>query len=311
MGHAGVALVVAKEAEAPAAAVDHVVPYRREGIGASVMAALEALGATDGGVGLDTGGLTPAQARAIAAALGDRGVVEGSGVLLEARQVKSPWEIETIERALLAAEHGLNAVVQDLEPGMTELEATRIFEAEVVRRRATPRVSRIAFGEGTANLTAAPSARKLRAGDLVRLDVGASADGYHADVSRTGVMGDAGEAETLTVEALAQGVEAAIDAMRAGVRAGTVAGAVLEAVRAAGLPGFAPPSIGHGIGLDLREPPVLEAASETVLEAEMVLVVELQHIEPGRGGARLTETILVSGRSSRALNRSQRGLLVL
>ena len=313
MGPTGIALVIADgdASDADGTAVDHVIPYRRDGLAAAVRGALDALGSPDGGVGLDTGGLTPAQGRSIAAALGDRGVVEASGVLLDARQVKGPWEIETIERALLASEHGLNAIVQRLEPGMTEREATAIFEAEVARHRAAARVSRIAFGERTAALAAAPSARGLRPGDLVRLDVGGVADGYHADVARTAVMGTEGEREALVVDALAQGVDGAISMMRAGVRAATVTEAVLRAVREAGLPDYSPPAVGHGIGLEVREPPILDLASEVVLEAEMVLVIDLSHAEPGRGAARLTETILVSARSARSLNRSQRGLLVL
>jgi Xaa-Pro aminopeptidase len=315
MGPSGVALVVAAaeagDDEPAAGAVDRVVPYGSDGPGAGVAAAVEAVGSRDGAVGLDTGGLEPAQARAIAAALGGREVVEGSGVLLEARQVKGPWEIETIERALLAAEQGLNEVVQRLDAGMTELEATALFEAEVSRRGATPHLSRIAFGEGTARLTAPPSARRLRAGDLVRLDVGSCIDGYHADVARTGVLGPAGPRESSVVEALEHGVDAAIASMRAGVRAGTVAGATIEAVRAAGLPHYAIPSVGHGIGLDVREPPALEPSSDAPLEAEMVLVIDLPFVEEGGAGARLTETVLVSRRSARSLNRSQRGLLVL
>jgi Xaa-Pro aminopeptidase len=314
MAPAGLALVVAVEDAAVAeraAGIDHVVPYRRNGLGAAVTAALAALDVDAGAVGLDTGGLTSAQARSVAAALGARGAMEASGVLLHARQVKGPWEIETIDRALLAGEHGLNAVVQRLEAGTTEREATAIFEAEVRRHGAEPRVSRITFGEGTVNPTGVPTARRLRAGDLVRLDVGCTAAGYHADVARTGVMGEARDRESSVVDTLAQGIDAAISAMHAGVRVSLVVEAALEAIRAGGLPGYEPSAIGHGIGLEVREPPILEATSEAVLEAEMVLVVDLSHVEPGLGGARLTETVLVSRRSARSMNRSQRGLLVL
>jgi Xaa-Pro aminopeptidase len=313
MAPPGVALVISAEdaISEPAAGIDHVMPYGRGGLRAAIAAALDALGVHEGAVGLDTGGLTPAQGRSIAAALGDRGAMEASGVLLHARQVKGPWEIETIDRALLAAEHGLNAIVQRLEEGMTEREATVIFEAEVARHQAEPRVSRIAFAEGTVKPTGVPTARRLRQGDLVRLDVGCAAGGYHGEVARTAVMGEPGDRESAVVDALAQGIDAAISAMHAGVRVSVVVEAALEAIRESGLPEHESPAIGHGIGLDVREPPILERSSDAVLEAEMVLVIDLSHVEPGRGGARLTETVLVSRRSARSMNRSQRGLLVL
>jgi Xaa-Pro aminopeptidase len=172
-------------------------------------------------------------------------------------------------------------------------------------------VSRITFAEGTTRLAATPSGRRLRGGDLVRLDVGCVADGYHADVARTAVMGPPDAHASSVVDALERGVSAALSAIHAGARGGAVAQAALEAVRAAGLPDYAVPTVGHGIGLEEREPPALDPSSEVPLESEMVLAIDLPHVEPGWGGARLTETILVTRRGARSLNRSQRGLLVL
>src|SRR5581483_588914 len=111
--------------------------------------ALGALGVS-GTVAFDDAGLPPSLARAVAGALQGRAVVDGGVALAEARQVKGPWEIEALERALVIAEEALNAVVQVLKPGSTEREAVDLFDAEVRKRGALPCCPLITFGPRTA-----------------------------------------------------------------------------------------------------------------------------------------------------------------
>jgi Xaa-Pro aminopeptidase len=339
MTPAGSALVI-PTVDVPAAAeadvaVDHVVPYgalafddaaapgaigervrewtarRASTPGAALADALTALGGADGAIALDDGGLTPAAAREITAALRGRTLVDGGAALGEARQVKGPWEIEALERALGAAEEALNAVVQALKPGTSEREAIELFEAEVRRRDATPRAALITFGPRTAWPVAPSSTRTLRTGDLVRLDVGCVWQGYHAGVARTAVMGPPAPRHEAVFEAVAAGLDAGIAAVRPGATPAAVFGAAIAAVRASGLPRYDGPHVGHGIGLDPREGPMLEAPNGTPLEAGMVVRLETPYSELGWGGVQQKETVLVTRTGGRVMNRTRRGLLVL
>jgi Xaa-Pro dipeptidase len=335
----GTALVI-PTIDAPAVAeagvrVDHVVPYghfvfdyaeapgdtgRRvrewtsrtaASAGAAVRVGLDALGVRAGVIGLDEAGLVPSAAREIVAALDGREVVDGGRALLEARQVKGPWEIEALERALLIAEEALNAVIQMLKPGVSERDAVELFETEVRRRGATPCCGLITFGPHTALPAVPTSGRTLRAGELIRLDVGSVWNGYHADVTRTAVMGTPDPRQEAVFDALLRGVDAAIDAVRPGATAGAIFAGTVDAVRAAGLSGYRRHHVGYGIGLDAREPPILEAESKTPLEAGMVLRVETPYYEQGWGGAQVKETVLVTRTGTRVMNRSHRGLVIL
>jgi Xaa-Pro aminopeptidase len=331
----GVALVI-PAIDTPAMAeanvgVDHVIPYGRFVFGhadtpdeigtrvrawtaraaatpaAALRAALEALGVT-GPIALDDHGLTPATARAIAAELT---TVDGGPALLGARQVKGPWEIEALERALIIAEEALNAVVQVLKPGVTEREAVDLFAAETRKRGATPCCPLITFGRRTALPAAPTSDRALRSRDLVRLDVGCIWEGYHADVTRTAVAGTPDPRQEALFDAVLQGLDAAIREVRPGVTAGEIFQTAVAGVRANGLPGFDRHHVGYGIGLDARETPVLQADSPDPLETGMVLRLETPYYELGWGGVQVKETVLVTRSDARALNRSRRGLLIL
>jgi Xaa-Pro dipeptidase len=287
------------------------VAHRVASPGAALTAALDALGVRRGTIGLDESGLTPSIAREISTNLGDRRVVPGGDALRAARQVKGPWEIEALERALIVAEEALNVVIQMLVPGETERTAVELFEAEVEKRDATPHSALITFGPRTALPAAPTSDRALRAGDLVRLDVGCVWRGYHADVTRTAVMGAPAPRQEKVFEAVLAGLEAGIATVRPGATADAIFSAAVTATRGAGLPDYDRHHVGYGIGLDAREPPLLESGSSVALETGMVLRLETPYYEHGWGGVQVKETVLVSTSGVRAMNRSRRGLVVL
>lgn len=276
-----------------------------------VAAALEALDVRRGPIGLDEQRLTADAWRQLTERLGPLAVVPAASHLGAARRVKSPYEIECLQRALAIAEEALNAVVQTLEPGVTEREAVTAYQTEVLRRGGQPSAAVVAMGERSWVPAPVPSDRALRPGDLVRLDVGAVFKGYHSSVARTAVMGAPRGRQRMAIDALQSGLEAAIDAVRPGTPAGRVFGAAVEAVRAAGLADYRHAHVGHGIGLAPYERPKLAGGDPTALEAGEVLRIELPYYEFGWAGPAVRDTVLVTRGGAAVLNRSHRGLLVL
>jgi Xaa-Pro dipeptidase len=240
-----------------------------------------------------------------------RTIVDGGPALLGARQVKGPWEIQALERALGIAEEALNAVVQVLKPGTTEREAVDLFEAETRKRGAAPCCPLITFGRRTALPAAPTSERVLRARDLVRLDAGCIWEGYHADVTRTAVAGAADARQEAVFDAVLHGLEAAIKAVRPGVTAGEIFAIAVAGVRTAGLPDFDRHHVGYGIGLEARETPILQADGPDPLDTGMVLRLETPYYQHGWGGVQVKETVLVTRSGARVMNRSRPGLRVL
>jgi Xaa-Pro aminopeptidase len=145
-----------------------------------------------------------------------------------------------------------------------------------------------------------PSRRVVGPGDLVVVDIGATCDGYTADESRTFVVGPA----TGPQQALFAATRAIEDAVLGILRPGASTAelyAVAEEVAARGAPPHFPPGsltlpgfVGHGIGLELDEPPVLWSRDEVPLQAGMVLAIEIEVSAPAQGMmVKLEDTVVV------------------
>jgi Xaa-Pro aminopeptidase len=277
----------------------------------ALAAALDALDVRRGAVGLDDGYLAFDAWHRAGERLAPLKVVAAGTFFTEARRVKGPYELECLQRALHLSEEALNALIQDLRPGMTEREATTLYEKAVLDRGGVPSLSIVAFGDRSAIPAPWPSDRALRTNEIVRLEVGAVYNGYHANVARTAIAGDALARPEALHRAIQTGVEAAIDTITTGVRADHVFDAAVAATRAAGLPEYRRHHVGHGIGLEPFEPPTVAAGEDTELEAGMVLRVETPYYLVGWGGMSVMETVLVMQKGSRVMNRSARGLILL
>src|SRR5262249_11685662 len=197
----------------------------------------------------DERSLTPQAWELAVAQLGQGRVVPAAGLFARARRVKSPYEIECLERALHIAEEALNAVIQMLKPGVTEREAVAVFESETLRRDGMTYPSIIAMGERAAIPAPWPTDRALRPGDLVRFAVGCFYKGFCSNVGRRGVMGEPDRRQQTVFDAVQAGLEAALATVAPGVPASRVFEAAIAATRAGGLPEFRRHHVGHGIGL--------------------------------------------------------------
>ena len=326
--HGGTALIVPAidELAAEGADADHVVRYGRFVLdrggrppaggeaavdaAAAVGAALAALGVSSGRVGLDDERLPGARARILTERLAKFTLAPASPALSAARAVKSPYEIDCLQQALRIAEEAVNEVLAMLRPGVTEREAVVTFEHEIARRGAAPDCTIIAFGPDSAVPAPWPGDRALRQGDLVRFDLGCVVKGYRSDVARMAVMGEPTDRQQTLFDALHTGLEAALDAVRPGADGGSVFTAAVDAVRAAGLPGFDRHHVGHGIGLETVEAPWL-APGGGALEMGMVLRVETPYYVVAEAGLNVKDTALVTRSGAHVLNRSHRGLVVL
>lgn len=277
----------------------------------ALAAALDALGVRSGPVGLDDTSLAFDAWHRASQRLASLHVRAAGSDFTEARMVKGPYEIECLERALHVLEDGANAVIQALEPGMAERDAVRLHEKTVTEKGALPYISIVAFAERGAIPAAYASDRLLRMGDLVRLEIGCVFRGYCAALARTAVMGQPSEPQEHAYEAVHAGLEAALRSMKPGATAGHVYDAAVTTTRDGGLSGYRRHHVGHGIGLDPFEPPLLASGDDTELEEGMVLRVETPYYRIGWGAVTVMDTVLVTRGGCRGMNRSARGLISL
>ena len=278
--------------------------------GQALLEVLRRLGVGGGRLGLDDGLIPAPAAAAVRQVLSAYQVDSASDALAAARLVKSPFELDALQRALHVAEEAINVVLALLAPGITERQAAEAFEREVIAQGARPYCTIVAFGAGSAVPAPWPTDRALRTGDLVRFDLGCSVKGYHSDVARMAVMGEPTPRQQTAFDAIHTGLEGALDIIKPGVTGADVFEAAVTATRKAGLPRFDRHHVGYGIGLEPSEPPRL-APGAGALEMGMVLRVETPYYVIGETGLNLKETVLITRTGAHSLNRSHRALVVL
>jgi Xaa-Pro aminopeptidase len=205
---------------------------------------------------------------------------------------------DATEFAILKANARLNdaamqAAFAALKPGVTEAEIARLVEAFYEANGATTQFRSICFGENGAFPHHHVGPRALKAGEPVLIDIGGRMDGYPSDMTRVAYLG-VPDAEFLKVHAiLERAVQAGIAAARPGVPASAVDKAARDVIEAAGYGEAFLHRTGHGVGIDIHEPPYITATSRRLLEEGNVFSIEPGIYLKGRFGIRLEEVVIL------------------
>ena len=272
---------------------------------------LDGLGAKT--VAFDPETMTVAQRRRIEAAFAGS-CRPAPDVIAPLRQVKSLDEIARIRAAVQLAEAVLADALSTLTNGVAEQELGGWFEFEFRKRGASGSAfDTIAlFGARSSLVHGQPGARTLKRGDIVLLDFGCRLDGYCSDLTRTyafGTMpGDWFEAAydlTLTAQ------QRALEAVRPGMRCCDLDAVAREHIVESGHGDHFGHGLGHGVGIDVHEPPRLHKDSDTVLETGMVVTIEPGVYLPQRGGVRIEDLVVVTDDGCECLSSAPKELRVL
>lgn len=254
--------------------------------------ALRDVGLRSGRVGIDEEGIAASVHSAVGAALPEVTLVPASALFRRIRMVKTPLEVGRLRRAQAAAEAGIKAVVEAARPGLTERDLVAIYSSTVARL-GQPTIALIKVGRNAALGQLPPGETRLRRGDAVWFDVGALVDGYHADLARVLSLGEPGLKLRRYYAAALAGQEHAFQVTHPGLRADHLFQQTVEAVRRAGIPHYRRHHVGHGIGVEIYDLPVLNASTTTPIEAGMVLNVETPYYELGWGAVHVEDPYLV------------------
>ena len=228
------------------------------------------------------------------------------------RAVKDTAELARMQAAARIADEALAGVEPMLRPGVTETQIQQALDDAIRSSGGSgPAYDTIvASGPNSALPHARPTNRKLRAGDLVIVDVGAVVDGYCSDMTRSFVLGDADEVAAAMLEVVGRSQSAGVQAVRAGVEAGEIDGACRSIIDEAGMGDAFIHGTGHGVGLDVHELPRVASGSESVLEPGNVLTVEPGVYFPGVGGVRVEDLLVVTDDGCRPLTHHPKTSLV-
>lgn len=233
-------------------------------------------------------------------------LVDGAPLLRAARAIKTPWEVAQIRRACTIGLKGLAAARAALHPGLREVDLASVVEA-TIRRAGTGYAGACqvrGFAQvmsGPRSATAAPRAfnsttdRPMAAGELVVIELFVYADGYCADLTRAFVVGGRPDDRQLAVyRALREAQAAAFAALRPGAPRAAPYHAALAVLDRHGLAPYWPHHLGHSVGLQYHEGPMLHPGAPGEVQAGEVYTVEPGVYIPGWGGLRLEDVVAVT-----------------
>ena len=235
-----------------------------------------------------------------------------SSVLDDLRLRKDASEIEALRRAAALADEVSVAVrgLGERVVGWTERELADEIESRLVDGGGDDLAFDVIVGSGPNG--AMPhhghGDREIRRGDPVVLDFGAYVDHYPGDQTRTVVFaGDPPEEFERVHEVVRKALAAGVDAVEPGVTAGSIDRTVRSVVEDAGYGDEFVHRTGHGVGLDVHEPPYIVDGNETELEPGMTFSVEPGIYLDGQFGVRIEDIVAVTADGCDRLNESPRG----
>jgi Xaa-Pro aminopeptidase len=169
----------------------------------------------------------------------------------------------------------------------------------------------VAGGVRSALPHAQPTAAPLKSGDLVVVDMGAVQDGYCSDMTRMLFLGQPTAKVKRTYRAVLEAQLAATDAVRAGATTVGVDRAAREVLKGYGLDQAFIHSTGHGLGLEIHEPPRIGKRDKKRLQTGMAITIEPGVYLEGFGGIRIEDTVIVTDKGCEVLTKTSKDLRVI
>jgi Xaa-Pro aminopeptidase len=208
------------------------------------------------------------------------------------RMVKTPEEIQSIRDAIAVALPRFQKAFASLRAGSVEADVSHDFGGENV----------VQFGPSSALPHRASSPRALAQGEAVLIDAWDKPEGYYYDITRSTYFGTPTDEYRKIWSVVLEAQSAAIEKAAPGVPCFEVDAAARRVIEKAGYGEYFTHRLGHGLGIDVHEPPYMVAHNRTVLEPGMTFTSEPGIYLPGRFGVRIEDDVLVTERGSESLS---------
>jgi Xaa-Pro aminopeptidase len=252
---------------------------------------------------------------ALARAAGEVELVRASGMVEALREVKDDGEKALLRLACEAADAALADLVErgGLRPGRTERQVARDLEGLMLDHGAdgVSFETIVATGPNSAIPHHRPTDAELAAGDFVKIDFGALVAGYHSDMTRTFVLGQAAQWQRDIYDLVATAQRAGRDALAPGEACKNVDAVARTVIADAGHGESFSHGLGHGVGLQIHEAPGISATSAATLQVGSAVTVEPGIYLPDRGGVRIEDTLIVGEKGPELLTRFPKELAIL
>ena len=212
------------------------------------------------------------------------------------RLIKDQQELKWMKQAAQLGVDLYHELLPQLQPGMPETAAAGLLE-QSARARGAEGMSFetiVASGPRSAMPHGRATAQRLPRKGFVTMDFGVILKGYCSDMTRTVFLGRPTRRERFTYDAVREAQQAAVAMVKPGVSCGEVDEAARSVLRKAGLAEYFTHSTGHGVGLEIHEPPRIAADQSQSLLPGMVVTIEPGVYIAGHFGVRIEDMVAVT-----------------
>ncbi len=208
--------------------------------------------------------------------LADYKFVDASHIIWELRMIKSKKEIAKIKDITSIASKAFDDLPNKIQIGLSEIEICNIMKKNLLDHGADHTLyMSCASGKGGYNqIICDPTEKKLIEGDILAIDTGSTLDGYFCDFDRNFGFGKIAESAKTTHHILWEAIENALAVCKPGNSCADVSYAMSKIIKKNNLNSNSIGRMGHGIGLQLTEPPSIMENDNTLLSENMIIAIE-------------------------------------
>ena len=237
-------------------------------------------------------------------------LVETENMIEKQRMIKDEEEIENIKKACQVTDKCFEHIVDYIRPGMTEKQIAREIDYYYYKHsEGTSFDTIVASGENSSKPHAVPTDRKIQTTDIITIDMGCKVNGYCSDMTRTIFVGEVPEYIKPVYELVLKNQEQVLKDMHDNANTKQIAKMVdndfklhnYDLVHA----------LGHGVGLDVHEGPVVSINSENQLKENMVVTNEPGIYIAGQFGVRIEDTVLIGKGGCEPLTKSSKKYVII
>ncbi len=264
-------------------------------------------------VGFEAESMTVAFFRALSDLIPEVELVPIGQELSNLRIIKDVIEIDTIGRASEIASDALSRILGTIEAGLSEREVALDLEIGMLRAGADDKAFDfiVASGDRGALPHGKASSKKISSGELVTIDFGAVYQGYNSDETVTVSVGKPDNKQREIYSIVKDAHDLALESVRPGISFKDLDGKARDYIQNKGFGDYFGHGLGHGVGLEIHEKPVVSYRGDGVVEEGMVFTIEPGIYIPGWGGVRIEDTVCVTTDGCRVLTKIPKELRIL
>ena len=237
-------------------------------------------------------------------------LVETENMIEKQRMVKDEEEIENLRKACKVTDDCFEHIIKYIRPGMTEKQIAREIDYYYYKHSEGLSFDTIvASGENSSKPHAVPTDRRIQDIDIITIDMGCKVNGYCSDMTRTIFVGDVPEGVKPVYDLVLKNQEQALQDMKDNANTKQISKMVDNDFRLNNYDLIH--ALGHGVGLDIHESPILSINSENILRENMVVTDEPGIYIAGKFGVRIEDTVLINKGGCEPLTKSPKRYVII